>query len=147
MAAEAYWGKYSSPLQGGQLLNENVTWNARLNNAITLGKKGWSMELNAMYRAREAWGLFIIRDYAFLSTGIQKVSADKNTTFKLSIADIFYTNRIAVVVQYQNMDFYTNRTWDGRTATLSLSHRFGKKTVAQARRRSSGVEDEKRRAN
>jgi hypothetical protein len=69
------------------------------------------------------------------------------TTFKLAISDIFYTNRIAVVVKYQNQDFHTQRNWDSRVLTFSLTHRFGKNTVAQARRRNTGVEDVKNRAN
>jgi iron complex outermembrane recepter protein len=143
----AFWNKYSSPLQGGSLVNQNVAWQMRSQSSFILGKNGWSAELVGMYQARNAWGLFVIKDLGFVTAGIQKVSKDKNSTFKLNVSDVFYSNRIAVVVQYQNMDFFTNRTWDGRVVTLSFTHRFGKNTVAQARRRSSGVEDEKRRAN
>lgn len=140
-----YWNKYESPFQGGNLLNQNTAWDARCQNSIVLGK-GWTAELTGVYQARLVWGLFTIKDLGHLSAGIQKMSRDKNSTFRLNVSDMFYTNRIAVVVQYQNMDFFTNRTWDGRVATLSFTHRFGKNTVQQARRRSSGVEDEKRRA-
>lgn len=146
LGLEAYWGRYDTPLQGGQLTQNFVTWNARINNSIQIGKNGWSAEVNATYRAREPWGLFIIRDYGQISAGVQKLSKDKKTTLKVNFADMLYTNRIAVIVDYQNMDFFTNRTWDSRVLTVALSHRFGKKTVAQARRRNSGVEDEKRRA-
>lgn len=82
-----------------------------------------------------------------MSVGVQKTSKDRKSTLKLAMSDLFYTNHIAVVVNYQNMDFFTDRRWDSRVATLSFSRRFGSNTVAQARRRNSGVEDEKRRAN
>lgn len=139
-----YWNQYSSPLQGGNLLNDYTAWDARLNNTFTLGK-GWSAELSGFYQSKNAWGLFIIRNLAQVSTGLQKVSKDKNATFKLAISDIFYTNRIAVLVKYQNMDFFTDRTWDSKVATLSYTQRFGKNTVARSRQRNSGVEDERRR--
>lgn len=142
--ASVYWNQYSSPLQGGNLLNDYTAWDARLNNTITLGK-GWSAELSGFYQSKNAWGLFIIRNLAQVSTGLQKVSKDKNATFKLAISDIFYTNRIAVLVKYQNMDFFTDRTWDSKVATLSYTQRFGKNTVTRSRQRSSGVEDERRR--
>lgn len=140
-----YWNKYESPFQGGTLLNKNTAWDVRSQSSFVLGK-GWSAELTGSYQARLVWGLFTIKDLGQVTAGIQKVSKDKNTTVKLNVSDIFYTNHIAVIVKYQNMDFFTDRTWDSRAATLSLTHRFGKNTVQQARRRSSGVEDEKRRA-
>jgi iron complex outermembrane recepter protein len=140
-----YWNKYTSPLQGGTLVNENTATQIQMQNSIGLGK-GWTAELTGSYQSRMAWGLFIIKDLGQLTAGIQKTSTDKLTTYRFNISDLFYTNRVAVVVDYQNMDFFTNRTWDSRVATLSVSHRFGKQTVQQARRRNSGVEDEKRRA-
>lgn len=111
-----------------------------------MGDKGWSAELNGFYQAKNAWGLFVIRNIAQASVGIQKLSKNRNSTFKLALTDIFYTNRVAVVVNYQNMDFFTDRTWDSRVLTLSFTHRFGKNTVTKARQRTTGVEDEKRRA-
>lgn len=136
---------YDSPLQGGSLTNKYVSWNASLNNSFALGK-GWSAELNGNYNSKIAWGLFTIRNLAAVSAGIQKTTANKMTTFRLSGTDLFATNHIAVLVKYQNMDFFTDRRWDSRVVNFSYTQRFGKNTVAQSRRRNTGVEDEKRRA-
>lgn len=145
-SGSATWNKYVSPLQGGTLVNENTFYELRLQNTFSFGQSGWSAELNGSYQSRMVWGLFTIRDLGQVTAGIQKTSRDKRTTFRLNASDLFTTNHIAVIVQYQNMDFFTDRTWDSRVVTLSLSHRFGKQTVQQSRRRTSGVEDEKRRA-
>lgn len=147
LTGNIYWNKYESPLQGGNLMNDYTSWDIRLHNSITIGKQGWSAELNGYYQAKNAWGLFIIRNLSQISTGIQKLSKDKNSTFRLNITDIFYTNRIAVIVKYQNMDFFTDRTWDSRVVSLSFTHRFGRNSIARARLRNSGVEDIKQRAN
>ncbi|RYF85908.1 MAG: hypothetical protein EOO03_12585, partial [Chitinophagaceae bacterium] len=146
VTASFFWNKYSSPFQGGTLVNDHFAYELRTNNSFTIGK-GWAAELNGFYQARNAYGLFTIRNLAQVSAGIQKTSKDKNSTFKLSVSDLFYTNHIAVVVKYQNMDFFTDRTWDSRVATVSFSQRFGKTTVTRARQRNGGAEDEKRRAN
>lgn len=146
LSGGVYWGRYESPLQGATLVNGNVAWDANLNNTFNFGK-GWTAELNGFYQARNAWGQFIIKDLAQVSAGVQKVSNDKKSTFKFSLSDIFLTNHISVIVQYQNQDFHTKRTWDRRVATLSYTYRFGKNTVAKARQRSTGVEDEKKRAS
>jgi iron complex outermembrane receptor protein len=145
LSASIYLNKYSSPLQGANLQQDFTSWDMNMSNNITLGK-GWTAEVSGFYKSRMCWGLFYIKNLAQVSTGIQKTTTDRNSTFKLSISDIFQTNHIAVDVKYQNQDFFTNRTWDSRVATLSYTYRFGKNTVPKARQRTSGVEDEKRRA-
>jgi iron complex outermembrane receptor protein len=136
---------YTSPLQGGNLTNQYYSWSVNMNNSFVLGK-GWSAELNGLYNSKVAYGLFTIRNLAAVSAGIQKTTTNKMSTFRLSGSDLFSTNHIAVLVKYQNMDFYTDRRWDSRVLSFSYTQRFGKNTVAQSRRRNTGVEDEKRRA-
>lgn len=146
LSGSVYRNIYGSPLLGGNWQQSFNSWDANLNNAITLGDKSWSAELNSLYQSKMVWGLFYIKSLAQVTAGIQKVSKDKNSVLKLSVSDIFRTNHIAVEVQYQNQDFVTERNWDSRVATLSYTYRFGKNTVTKARQRSSGVEDEKCRA-
>lgn len=145
LSGSVYLNKYTSPLQGGNLQQNFTSWDMNLNNTFSLGK-GWSAELTGYYQSKMVWGLFYIKDLAQITTGIQRVSKDKNSTLKLSVSDIFLTNHIAVEVDYQNQEFYTDRTWDSRVATISYTYRFGKNSVAKARQRSGGVDDEKRRA-
>lgn len=138
--------KYSGPLQGGALTNNSNSWDVRNNSSFLIGTKGWSAELNAFYQSQMAWGLFTIKDLAQVSVGVQKQSKNKMSSIKLSVSDIFLTNRIAVIVKYQNMDFFTNRTWDVRTVSVSYNLRFGKSSVPRSRARTTGIEDEKKRA-
>lgn len=147
LTVNGYWIKYQSSLLGGELINQNLSWDLNLTNSFVFGSNGWSAELSAVYQGRQAWGQFIIKDLAQITIGGQKVLKNKTTIFKLSLSDVFYTNRIAVLVNYLNQDFRTNRTWDSRVVTFSFVQRFGKKTVAQARRRNTGVEDVKQRTN
>lgn len=146
LSGSVYRNIYASPLQGANLQQSFNSWDMNLNNVFTFGNSGWSAELNGYYQSKMVWGLFYIKSLAQVTAGIQKVSKNKNSVFKLSVSDLFLTNHIAVTVQYQNQDFVTERTWDSRVATFSYTYRFGKSTVAKARQRSSGVEDEKRRA-
>jgi len=145
--SSVYYNKYASQLQGGQLQNNFTSWDLNVTNSFIMGSKGWSAELSGFYQSKMAWGQFIIRNLAQVSAGIQKTSANKKSVYKISVADIFSTNRIAVIVKYQNQDWFTNRTWDSRFVTFSYSYRFGKSTVPKARQRASGVEDERKRAS
>jgi len=146
ISADFFWNKYTSKFLGGDLLNQNVACYINVSNSFSIGKNGWSAELSGSYQSKLAWGLFLIDDLGQVSIGVQKTSKDKMSTIKLALSDIFLTNRINVIVNYQNQDFHTNRTWDARTIALSYTQRFGSKNIAQARRRTSGVEDEKKRA-
>ncbi|HEY1040163.1 MAG TPA: outer membrane beta-barrel protein [Bacteroidia bacterium] len=146
LSGSVYRNIYASSLQGGNLQQSFNSWDMNLNNVFTFGDKGWSAELNGFYQSKMVWGLFYIKSLAQVTAGVQKTSKDKKSVFKLSMSDIFLTNHIAVVVKYQNQDFVTERTWDSRVATFSYTYRFGKSTVPKARQRSTGVEDEKRRA-
>ena len=146
ISGNIYWNKYTGPFLKGNLVNEYTAWDANLTNNFNLGKD-WSAELNAYYQAQNVWGLFTIKELAQVSIGVQKTTKNKKSTFKLSASDLFLTNHIAVVVKYENMDFFTNRTWDSRVVSLSYTYRFGKSTVAKVRVRNSGVEDEKKRAS
>ncbi|MES2761794.1 MAG: outer membrane beta-barrel protein [Bacteroidota bacterium] len=146
LSGSVYRNIYASPLQGSNLQQSFNSWDMNLNNVFTFGNNGWSAELNGYYQSKMVWGLFYIKSLAQVTVGVQKTSKNKKSVFKLSASDIFLTNHIAVTVEYQNQDFVTERTWDSRVVTLSYTYRFGKSTVAKSRQRSSGVEDEKRRA-
>lgn len=146
LSADGFWNKYTSKFEGGDLLNQNFACYLNLQNSFTLGNNGWSAELSANYQSELAWGLFLIDDLGQVNIGVQKTSKDKMSTIKLSLTDIFLTNRINVIVKYQNQDFHTNRTWDARVLSLSYTQRFGNNKVAQARKRNTGVEEEKKRA-
>lgn len=107
-----YYNSYSSPLQGGQLQNDYTAWDLNLTSSFLLGKKGWTGKLNGFYQSKNVWGQFTIRNLAQVSMEMQKVSKNKKSVYKLAVADIFSTNHIAVIVKYQNQDWFTNRTRD-----------------------------------
>jgi len=82
-----------------------------------------------------------------INAGIQKNLFDKRATLRLNIQDIFwkgYPRATSVYTGYRE-DFIAER--ETRVANISFTYRFGKRTIPQNRRHSSGAEEEKRRAN
>jgi hypothetical protein len=81
-----------------------------------------------------------------LTAGVQKALWERKGTLRLNVSDIFFTSKVRAVSAYDNYveRFYQRR--DSRAAILSFSYRFGNDKVAPTRRRTSGAEDEKRRA-
>jgi iron complex outermembrane recepter protein len=142
-----YYGHYKGFTANTPLQNGNFNININSNNSFILGKKGWVAELTAVYRAREIYGYMDVLPTGQLSIGIQKTFWQRKGTLKLNATDLLYTQIGRATVTFRDYVevFRVNR--DTRVATLSFSYRFGNNKVAQARRRSSGVEDLKQRAN
>ncbi len=140
-----YYGLYQGNVADTDLRNGRPTFNLNSNNTFLL-PGGWSAELNGVYRHREIYGFLDVRPIWFASAGIQKQFWDKKGTLKLNITDGFYTNQVRATTALTGYSesFYQRR--DSRVATLTFSYRFGKNGVAPSRKRNSGAEDEKRRA-
>jgi Outer membrane protein beta-barrel family len=134
----------------GNLANTNLddglpTLSFNSNNNFTISPT-WSAELNLVYQTQQQYGFMVVKPQGGLSAGIQKTLWQRKGTLKLSISDILWTNypRANMVFRDYRERFIAQR--ETRVATLSFTYRFGKSTVPQARRRTSGAEDEKRRA-
>lgn len=78
--------------------------------------------------------------------GVQKKLWDGQGNLKLSVNDLFYTNQVTADVAFTDYTEHFRVRRETRVATLAFTYRFGKNSVAGARRRSGGVEDLKRRA-
>lgn len=122
-----------------------VTANLTSNSTFALGHD-WSADLSATYLAPERYAFERLRSRGQLAIGIQKLVWAKKGTIKLNATDILYTSPIRSTYIFTNFqDSFYNRL-DSRVVTLSFAYRFGNEKLAPTRRRQSGAEDEKRRA-
>ncbi|XZF12565.1 outer membrane beta-barrel protein [Chitinophagaceae bacterium MMS25-I14] len=106
----------------------------------------WSAELGGFFQSAQVYGYMYLKPIWMVNLGVQKNLLDKRATVKLSITDIFWHGNPVGTNTYEGYyeSFRVKR--DTRAATLSFTYRFGKRTVAPIRRRSSGAEDEIKRA-
>ena len=116
-----------------------------VNNTFTLGK-GWTAELNGNYHSRERYAFQVVRAFGQLGAGIQKSLYDGRATLRLSGADLLYTAPVRARSRYETFEEFYRYKQDTRFATLSFTYRFGSNEVPPARKRSTGAEDEKKRA-
>ncbi|CCH53817.1 TonB-dependent receptor [Fibrisoma limi BUZ 3] len=140
-----YYSHFVGNLAGTALDKGRPAFNLSSNHTFTLSKS-WSAELNGSFQSGEQYGFLRVRPNGQVTAGVQKALWDRKGTLRLNVADIFFTQKVRAVSAYDNYveRFYQRR--DSRTATLSFSYRFGNDKVAPTRRRTSGAEDEKRRA-
>ncbi len=141
-----YYSLYRGEAANTVLRNGRLTFDFNSVNTLTLGK-GYTAELNLKYQSPVAYGFITQESFGFVSAGIQKQFWDRRANLKLSISDIFRTSTIHANTEVTGYKDFFYQQFDTRYATLSFSYRFGKAQAAPGRRRTGGVDDEKRRAN
>ncbi len=138
-----YYGSYSGTVANTTLKNQgNFTYNLNSVNNLKLGS-GFTSEISATYRAREVYAFMDVDPIWFINCGFQKKF--KNSSLKLAINDIFYTNRTTAQTKYNNYIENFDVSRDTRTAVLTYTYNFGSGSPA-ARRRTGGADDLKQRA-
>ncbi|MVN75743.1 outer membrane beta-barrel protein [Hymenobacter sp. HMF4947] len=140
-----YYNRFLGQLNGTDLDRGQVACNLTLNSSFTL-PKGWSAELNGFYESREVYGFEALRARGQVAAGLQKSLWSQKGTFRLNVADIFYTTPINSTYTFANFTERFYRRQDLRVVTAALTYRFGNSKVAAARKRAAGAEEELRRA-
>jgi hypothetical protein len=129
------------------ILDVNATmFMANISNQFKF-KKGWSAELSGFYRSKGIEGQLIANPMWQVTTAVQKQVLKTKGTLKLSVSDIFLTQKFSGGVRYQDIDVKLSGINDTRRATLSFTYRFGKPIQNQPRKKSGGLDEETRVKN
>ncbi len=142
--ALAYYGKYKGNLANTDLNASRVSFNLNSNNVIKFNNTT-TAEVTGTYQSRSYYGPLDIKANWGVTVGLQKQMLDKRASLRLSVSDIFYTQKIDAytLLAGYGEQFYQSR--DTRVATFSFSYRFGRSQVASSRR-TGAADEEKRRA-
>lgn len=143
--AVIYYAYFVGSQFGTALSRGRLAYNLSSNNTLTL-PQGWTAELSVTYQSRERYGFQDLRAFGQVTAGVQKSLWDRKASLRLSVADIFYTTPQRVTATYDNFAETFRSAQDSRVATLAFTYRFGNEKLPPTRKRSSGAEDEKRRA-
>jgi iron complex outermembrane recepter protein len=143
---EVFYNKFYGNLGGVQPGDGKPAANIRTNNSFTF-KKGWSAELNANLNTGGRHGYMVLDPQWGVAVGAQKTIMKGKGTLRFNMTDIFWTNLPKARVEYKGSyveNWHADR--DSRVANLSFTYRFGNSKVQQARKRSTGSEEERQRA-
>lgn len=145
LSVNAYYSRYEGDLVNTPLADGTAAFQVSSNNSFTLSK-GWSGEVSGWYQSPQRYGYMLLHDMFSVNVGLQKSMLDKRLTAKLSATDLFLRQnpRGSSTFRDYDEDFIVRR--DTRTAMLTLTYRFGKRSVEAIRRRAPGAEEERRRA-
>ena len=118
--------------------------NIDINNQFRIGKQ-YTAELSGFYTTRARNDLQeLLYPTGQLSAGIARPVLKKKGTIKLSLRDIFYTQTMEGLTQFQSADEYFIIHRDSRVINVSFTWRVGK-PLKQTRRPGSGAGDEMER--
>ncbi len=140
-----YYEKFNGSLGTTQLNAGRPAAYIQTNNSFTF-KKGWTAELNASINTGGQYGFMVADPQWGLAAGVQKQVLKNKGTVRFNITDIFWTNLPKAVITYDNYIEKWHAYRETRVANLTFTYRFGSNKVQQARRRTTGSEEERQRA-
>jgi iron complex outermembrane receptor protein len=103
-------------------------------------------EIAGKYESPTFYGFSQFKANYRVDAGISKQVFNKNGTFKLSVDDIFRTERDYAYTNYQNLNLSIVNRGEGRIARFGFTYRFGKISLKNSTKHNAGNEDEQRRA-
>ncbi|OGX89777.1 outer membrane beta-barrel protein [Hymenobacter coccineus] len=143
--AVLYYARFVGGPAGGPPINRRPALTFSGSNTFAL-PGGWSGELSTNFETGETFGYERLKYRGQVAAGLQKSLWAKQATLRLNVADIFYTTPIRSTQSYATFAETFYQRLDTRVATLAFTYRFGSATVAGARKRAAGAEEELRRA-
>ncbi len=136
--------RYKGVLNNTQVDLRNTFLMSNLTAQMNFGK-GWKASVDGFYRTKSVEGILVISGMGAMNAGVSKSVLQNKGTLKLSVRDIFWSQRFTGTAQYAYIDTRFRQERDSRLLTLSFTYRFGKGKPASARRQIGGANDEKGR--
>jgi hypothetical protein len=85
------------------------------------------------------------RGFGALNLGLQKTLLNERATFRLSLNDALFTAKQRGTVRYQDLDVSFLSYGESRQLRASFSYRLGNAQMKAARKRATGLEEERGR--
>ncbi len=117
----------------------NLTQQFRITNSF-------SAELSGRYRSGWLEGVLEVEPIGFVWAGVSKQIMKNNGTIRLTVRDIFYTQKFKGSARYGNVDFRLQEVNDSRMVILGFTYKFNKgKKIAPVKRTPGSTGEEEGR--
>ncbi|MBC6697015.1 outer membrane beta-barrel protein [Hymenobacter puniceus] len=103
------------------------------------------LEASGFYQTAGLNGLIRFRGFGALNVGLQKTLWQDRATLRLGVNDVLFSNRQRGTVRYQDLDVQFQSFSESRQVRLSVSWKLGNQQLKAARKRMTGLEEERAR--
>jgi outer membrane receptor protein involved in Fe transport len=115
-------------------------FNSYMGNNFELGK-GWKGNLGGWFNFQNRATIYVSKPIGSLDAGVQKNLLQEKATLKLSVVDLFNTQRWEQTATTNELRMTTYRKWESQNITLGFSWRFGNNKIKKAREREGANEE------
>lgn len=141
----ANYNELKADFEGRKLSNKYYTYTFYADNTFTL-PNDFTFNVSGWYTGPNYWGgTFKMKPMGSLDVGLQKTFLQKKLTAKLSLSDVFQTQRWFAISNFSGLYVNANGNYESRQLRLNLSYRFGSNQVERQRDRKSGADSESSR--
>ena len=141
-----YYSHFKANFGTGRTIDLDVyAFNIYMQHSAKLGK-GWTAELSGWYNSPSIWqGTFKSKEMWSMDGGIQKQLWKGKANAKVSVSDIFFTQKWRGVSNFAGQYLVASGNFESRQFKVNFTYRFGNTQVKAARNRKSGLDDESKR--
>ncbi len=108
--------------------------------------KGFRAEVSGWYSSPSIWGgTYKTKSIGSLNVAFQKQLFDDKLTARLSFNDILFTSPWEGITEFGSLRINGDGGGDSRQVRFNLTYNFGRNEIKKARKRDTGLEDEKNR--
>jgi hypothetical protein len=110
--------------------------------------KGYSAELSGFYQSTSFfWDAYIVQPYGELNAGVRKKLGAGSGVLGFSAENILNSNlyRIGLHIPQQNLSVSDRLRFDYPVCKITYTRSFGKNSIRESRKRTTGAEDEQQR--
>jgi outer membrane receptor protein involved in Fe transport len=145
IAVNAFHNKFSGVVNTTPISFSATSFTASTTQQIKLSGS-LTAELNAKYRSGMLMGVLRSKPVGVVIAGLSKQIMNNNGTIRVSIRDVFYTQRLRATANYGNVDMAFQEVGDSRAIVIGFSYRFakGKNTSNKKRTAGSAGEEQER---
>lgn len=144
VSVNAYRSMFEATNEDFNAISRN-TLSLYAQNTFKLPNK-WRAEVSGWYSSPSIWGgTYETRSLGSLNLAVQKKFMDDKMTLRLAVNDVLYTSPWRGDTRFGNLSIMGDGGNDSRQFRVNLTYNFGRNEIRKARKRDTGIEDEKGR--
>jgi outer membrane receptor protein involved in Fe transport len=139
-----YYNQYHSEYLGGQYDNGKLSATFYLQTKVAL-PQGVGLEVSGFFQTAGVNGLLNYRPFGALNLGLQKAFWHDQAQLRLAVSDALFTSKQRGTVHYQDLNVQFFNQTESQQVRLSFSYKFGNQALRAARKRTTGLDEERGR--